>query len=86
MSILTLKKATTMNNNIACKAEDIKAINQQKEYTLISTRLLQLLFSDQRLNDHAIKCWQLLFNKSRFHPNLEITISYTRDSRRVGQV
>jgi hypothetical protein len=61
-----------------CSAEDIEELNQRKEYTLISTGLLQCIFTDPHLNAQAIKCWQLLFNMARFHSNLEITISYTK--------
>lgn len=69
----------------ACTAADIKVLNREKEYTLISTQLLQTIFTDTRLNDHAIKCWQVLFNKSRFSENLEITISYNRLANELGR-
>jgi len=72
-------------HTIACNAEEIRQVNQQKEYTLISTQLLQCLYQDRRLNDHVIKCWQLLFNKSRFHANLEVTISYSNLAQELGK-
>jgi|GEM_PF-3038289 len=68
-----------------CSVNDIKYVNQRKEYTLISTRLLQYLFTDPNINAQATKCWQLLFNKARFHPNLEITISYTTIAKELGR-
>jgi hypothetical protein len=68
-----------------CSAQDINEVNQKKEYTLIATNLLNQIFTDTRLNDHAIKCWQVLFNKARFHPELEITISYGRLAFELGK-
>jgi hypothetical protein len=74
-----------LSHSYPCSAEDIKYLNQQKEYTLISTQLLQQIFIDPRLNDHAIKCWQVLFNKVRFQNNLEITISYNNLAEELGR-
>ncbi|MBS0358903.1 MAG: HTH domain-containing protein [Proteobacteria bacterium] len=61
---------------LPCTAEEIHEINQKKEYTLISTQLMEYLLQDPKINAEVNQCWQTLFRKARFHSNLEVTISY----------
>jgi transposase len=61
---------------LPCTAEEIHEINQKKEYTLISTQLMEYLLQDPKINAEANQCWQTLFRKARFHANLEVTMSY----------
>ena len=60
-----------------CEVSDIIEINKSKEYTLISTDLLESVLTDTRLNAQTTKLWQILFNKVRYNQNLEIKISYS---------
>jgi hypothetical protein len=61
---------------MSCRAQEIIELNKRKEYTLTATPLLDLLLSDPNLTSQSSKLWQLLFNKARFNPELEIKISY----------
>lgn len=58
-----------------CEAHDILELNETKEYTLTSTFLVEQILTIQ-LNSNASKLWQLLYTRSRFNKNLEITISF----------
>ena len=69
-------------NAKTCAVEDILLLNKTKEYTLTATFLLDTILTDTKLNAHAAKLWQLLFSKAKFHPNLEIKISYIE----LGQI
>jgi hypothetical protein len=60
----------------ACDAMDIIELNKKKEYTLTATCILESVLTNPKLNAQAVKLWQLLFNKARFHSNLEIKICY----------
>ncbi len=68
-----------------CLPEDIVDINRRKEYTLISTDLLESVLTDVRLNAQTAKLWQILFNKARYNPNLEIKISYSYLGKMLGK-
>jgi len=65
-----------------CAVEDILLLNKTKEYTLTATFLLETVLTDTNLNAHAAKLWQVLFSKAKFHPNLELRISYIE----LGQI
>lgn len=60
----------------ACSPQDIKDLNNHKEYTLISTQLLESVLTDPNLNAQASKLWQILFNKAKYNDNLAVKISY----------
>lgn len=60
-----------------CLPQEIIEVNRNKEYTLISTELLESVLTDTRLTAQTSKLWQILFNKARYNPNLEIKISYS---------
>ncbi|OAI45984.1 hypothetical protein AYO45_01880 [Gammaproteobacteria bacterium SCGC AG-212-F23] len=61
----------------ACDAIDIIELNKQKEYTLTATCILESILTNPNLNAQTVKLWQFLFNKARFHPNLEVKICYS---------
>jgi len=63
---------------MACSAEEIIELNQTKEYTAVSTFLLDTLFADPNLTAQSSKLWQLLYNKARYNPQFEIKISYKK--------
>ena len=64
---------------------EIHAINKTKEYTLINTFLLETVLSDFNLNAHSAKLWQILYNKARFNPNLEVKIAQRELSFLLGK-
>lgn len=68
-----------------CLPEDIIDVNRHKEYTLISTDLLESVLTDTRLNAQTTKLWQILFNKARYNPSLEIKISYSYLGKKLGK-
>ena len=68
-----------------CLPEDIFDVNRHKEYTLIATDLLESVLTDTRLNAQTTKLWQILFNKARYNPNLEIKISYSYLGKKLGK-
>src|SRR5579864_2839205 len=68
-----------------CSSRDILDINKSKEYTLIATTLLENVLTDTRLNAQSVKLWQLLFNQARYNPNLDIKISYSYLSKKLGK-
>lgn len=68
-----------------CLPEDIIGLNRHKEYTLIATDLLESVLTDTRLNAQTTKLWQILFNKARYNPSLEIKISYSFLGKKLGK-
>lgn len=68
-----------------CSAEDILSLNNEKEFTLIATKLQEQLLNEANLNDGAKKCWLYMYNLSRFNSNLEVTISYTELSKKLSR-
>ena len=60
----------------ACDAIDIFELNKRKEYTLTATCILESVLTNPKLNAQTVKLWQFLFNKARFHSNLEVQICY----------
>lgn len=68
-----------------CSSRDILDINRSKEYTLIATTILESVLTDTRLNAQSVKLWQLLFNQARYNPNLDIKISYSYLSKKLGK-
>lgn len=60
----------------SCRPEEIFKLNNEKEYTLISTALLEKILTDIRLNAQTVKLWQLLFNKAKYKNNLSTKLSY----------
>ncbi|MHB1948725.1 MAG: helix-turn-helix domain-containing protein [Gammaproteobacteria bacterium] len=68
-----------------CLPQDIIEVNRNKEYTLISTNLLESVLTDTRLNAQTTKLWQILFNYARFNPNFEIKISYGYLAKKLGK-
>lgn len=68
-----------------CLPEDIFEVNKNKEYTLISTDLLESVLTDTRLNAQTTKLWQILFNKARYNPSFEVKISYSYLAKKLGK-
>lgn len=68
-----------------CLPQDIIEVNRSKEYTLISTNLLESVLTDTRLNAQTTKLWQILFNYSRFNSKFEIKISYSYLAKKLGK-
>ena len=68
-----------------CLSQDILEINRNKEYTLISTELLENVLTDTQLNAQTSKLWQILFNKARYNSNLEIKISYSYLAKKLNK-
>ena len=68
-----------------CTAQDICELNKTKEYTLTASFLLERVLTDTSLNGQASKVWQILFNKARFHPNLEVQIAYGYLAKLLGK-
>ncbi len=69
----------------SCLPKDIIEINKSKEYTLISTHLLESVLTDNKLNAQTTKLWQILFSKARYNENLEIKISYAYLAKKLGR-
>jgi hypothetical protein len=69
----------------SCLPENIIKLNKSKEYTLISTHLLESVLTDKRLNAQTTKLWQILFNKARFNPTLEVKLSYNYLATTLGR-
>jgi hypothetical protein len=89
--IYYLEKETTMLVK-ACDAVDIFELNRRKEYTLTATCILESVLTNPSLTAQTVKLWQFLFNKARFHSNLEVRICYNelgknlhRSSRSVSR-
>lgn len=68
-----------------CNPADILQLNKTKEFTLISTYLLEALLTDTRLLAESAKLWQILFNRARFDENLEVRISYRELANILGK-
>jgi hypothetical protein len=68
-----------------CLPRDIFEVNRNKEYTLISTELLESVLTDTNLNAQTSKLWQILFNKARYNPNFEVKISYSYLAKKLGK-
>ncbi|CAN5467667.1 hypothetical protein BH10PSE19_BH10PSE19_01330 [soil metagenome] len=68
-----------------CSATDIFNINKTKEFTLTATYLLEALLTDSRLLAESSKLWQILYNRARFHENLEVKISYRELATILGK-
>lgn len=68
-----------------CLPQDIIEVNKNKEYTLISTDLLESVLTDQRLNAQTTQLWQLLFNYARYNPDFKIKISYAFLAKKLGK-
>jgi len=60
-----------------CDAIDILELNKRKEYTLTATCIIESILTNPGLNAQTVKLWQFLFNKARFHSNLEVRICYS---------
>lgn len=68
-----------------CTADDIHLLNRTKSYILTATFLYESVITDSKLNAHSAKLWQILFSKARFHPNLEIKVSYIALAKLLGK-
>lgn len=68
-----------------CNASDIKHLNDTKEYTLVSTTLLNIILIDRKLNAQTANLWQILYNKARFTNELTITIRYRELANITGK-
>ncbi|MEO8402467.1 MAG: hypothetical protein ABI597_11870, partial [Gammaproteobacteria bacterium] len=68
-----------------CLPQDMIEVNRSKEYTLISTSLLESVLTDNRLNAQTTKLWQILFNYARYNPNFEVKISYGCLAKKLGK-
>jgi hypothetical protein len=70
-----------MVNIAICNANEIHTLNKTKEYTLTCTYLLEKVITDTNICGQSAKLWQILFNRARFHTNLEVNISYQELSK-----
>lgn len=69
----------------SCCAEEILNLNKNKEYTLISTDLLERVLTDTRLNAQTVKLWQILFNKAKYKKDLSTKMSYSYLSKMLNK-
>lgn len=72
-------------SNKSCCFSEIFLVNNNKEYTHISTRLLEKVISEKRLPGNAANLWQFLFNKARFNKELEVKISHKEIALFLGK-
>ncbi len=56
-------------------AQEIRELNQTKEDILFSSFLHEKINTDMRLTTHSGRMWNVLFNRAKFHPNLEVRFS-----------
>jgi hypothetical protein len=57
-------------------AEEIKNLNETKQYTLIATGLLESLITDPNLTASSVKLWEYLYTKAIVNNKLSIKIKY----------
>lgn len=72
-------------NTQPCLPQELTEVNKSKEYTLISTHLLESVLTDTRLNAQTTKLWQILFNYARFNPDFAVKISYACLAKKLGK-
>lgn len=57
-----------------CKTNDIHRYNDEKEYTLLATDILNAVLTDTSLSAGSAKLWQFLYSKGRFEKTLTVQI------------